>query len=66
MNNQGKVYFKENQAGLIAKETDGSFTLNYNDSLAPSISLTLPARRESYISEELFPFFDGLIPEDRF
>ena len=63
MSNRGKVYFKENQAGHIAKETDGSFTLKYNNSLSPSISLTLPVRREPYISEELFPFFDGLIPE---
>ena len=28
-----------------------------------SISLTIPLRKEPYISKTLFSFFDGLIPE---
>jgi len=27
------------------------------------VSLTLPKRKEPYISKMMFPFFDGLIPE---
>ncbi|MBP5751348.1 MAG: HipA N-terminal domain-containing protein [Treponema sp.] len=27
------------------------------------VSLTLPLREEVYVSNTLFPFFDGLIPE---
>lgn len=62
MSEKGKVYFKEDLAGTIAKATDGSFTFQYNEG-APPISLTLPVQKEPYLSEELFPFFDGLIPE---
>lgn len=28
------------------------------------VSLTLPIREASYLSKVLFPFFDGLIPEE--
>ena len=31
--------------------------------MSKSISLTLPKRKEEYVSKVLFPFFDGLIPE---
>lgn len=61
MSESGKVYFKDQSCGVISKETDGSFTFTYNGSSA--VSLTLPSQQEAYKSEELFPFFDGLIPE---
>ncbi len=30
---------------------------------AKAVSLTLPVREQPYVSNVLFPFFDGLIPE---
>lgn len=63
MTNQGKVYFKNIHAGNITKEIDGSYTFQYKNNTAPSVSLTLPTHTEIYKAEDLFPFFDGLIPE---
>lgn len=52
----------------ILSETDEGYVLKYDEQYLsyPSnkpISLTLPLRKEKYISKVLFPFFDGLIPE---
>jgi serine/threonine-protein kinase HipA len=59
---QGKVYFKNKLSGLIDKKADGTFEFSYsNDS--ESVSLTLPNTQTLHQAEELFPFFDGLIPE---
>ena len=64
---QGNVYFKNILAGTIREDEDG-FTFQYepdylqHDNAQP-VSLTLPLREEPYVSQVIFPFFDGLIPE---
>ncbi len=63
MTSKGDVYFKETLAGTITKETDGSFRFQYNSETAPAVSLTLPLQTDAFKADELFPFFDGLIPE---
>ncbi len=67
MNKRGRVFYKENFAGIIEENEDG-FSFNYNKEYlqldeAMPISLTMPLREESYVSKTMFPFFDGLIPE---
>ncbi|MFM6929539.1 MAG: type II toxin-antitoxin system HipA family toxin [Bdellovibrio sp.] len=62
MAEKGIVYFKNTPRGAIEKNSDGAFEFSYSES-SESISLTLPPSKSSYISEDLFPFFDGLIPE---
>ncbi len=59
---QGKVFFKDALAGLIEKRADGTFSFRYQDQ-APAVSLTLPTAQAEHVSEDLHPFFDGLIPE---
>ncbi|MGZ3796929.1 MAG: HipA N-terminal domain-containing protein, partial [Pseudobdellovibrionaceae bacterium] len=59
---KGKVYFKNKFCGIIEKKIDSSFEFNYSTPME-SVSLTLPSSQTSYKSDELFPFFDGLIPE---
>lgn len=64
---QGNVYFKNVLAGMIYEDEEG-FVFRYNTDYlqrkdAQPISLTLPLRKEPYVSQILFPFFDGLIPE---
>lgn len=64
---QGKVYVKGILAGVITEDTDG-YTFSYspdylNSADSEAVSLTLPLCAESYKSNVLFPFFDGLIPE---
>ncbi len=64
---RGRVFYKENLAGIIEENEDG-FSFNYNKEYlqldgAKPISLTMPLREESYVSKTMFSFFDGLIPE---
>ena len=63
----GKVYIQNRYAGMIS-ETDSGYEFRYDEDYLVSetavpVSLTLPLRDEPYISNALFPFFDGLIPE---
>ncbi|MDO4543627.1 MAG: HipA N-terminal domain-containing protein [Clostridia bacterium] len=61
------VYVRNLFAGEL-RETDAGYEFTYDGAYLrlerPSaVSLTLPLQRESYTSNVLFPFFDGLIPE---
>ena len=62
------VYLFGQLTGTLTEDDNGAFRFQYDaqylqDSLAVAISLTLPLRHEAYVSDTLFPFFDGLIPE---
>jgi len=64
---QGNVFFKKILAGIIREDEDG-FMFQYDSDYlrredAQPVSLTLPLRDEPYVSQVIFPFFDGLIPE---
>lgn len=64
---QANIYYKNKLAGILS-ENDSGYEFHYyieylNTKDAKPISLTLPLRIESYQSNVLFPFFDGLIPE---
>lgn len=67
MNRVGIVYMKDSFAGIIKETEDGysfAYSKNYLERAdALPISLTLPISEETYVSNILFPFFDGLIPE---
>ncbi|HAH07589.1 MAG TPA: phosphatidylinositol kinase [Elusimicrobia bacterium] len=61
------VFCKGKRAGLLRK-TAGGYEFSYealylSDPDAVPISLTLPLRSEKFESRELFPFFEGLLPE---
>lgn len=63
----GKVYYKGQFAGVVAQDEEG-YRFTYDpDYLAQKnaepVSLTLPLRKEPFISKTMIPFFDGLIPE---
>ena len=62
MSSKGNVYFKNQLTGLIEKKEDGTFEFSYQNPTT-DVSWTLPHKKEAYSSEDLFPFFDGLIPE---
>jgi len=61
------VFYKNILAGELCKTSDENFVFCYDekyiDSDNPSISLTLPKAQKKFESDNLFPFFDGLIPE---
>ncbi len=61
------VFFNSKPAGVLTKKPNGyefAYDSGYlSDASAAPISLSLPLRAEKYDSKELFPFFDGLLPE---
>ena len=67
MKREGIVFVRNEKAGLI-RETDEGYEFSYyadyleKESALP-VSLTLPLTYDTYKSNTLFPFFDGLIPE---
>ena len=67
MGREGIVFVQNKSAGLI-RETDEGYEFSYSEDYlenenALPVSLTLPLTPETYKSNTLFPFFDGLIPE---
>lgn len=64
---QASVLYREIVAGQLIEDENG-YTFTYDaDYLASGdaepISLTFPLTANSYQSNVIFPFFDGLIPE---
>ncbi|QQR79398.1 MAG: HipA N-terminal domain-containing protein [Deltaproteobacteria bacterium] len=61
------VYYRDQKAGVLEQAVEGfRFTYEVSYLQAPSaqpISLSLPLQAESFLSKELFPFFDGMIAE---
>ena len=65
---QAKIFFKDNEAGILTQHDDGSFTFRYHaawlaDNDKPSISLTFPKKNQEFHSNSLFPFFYHILPE---
>jgi HipA-like protein len=65
---KGAVYCNEVLAGILEKTNLGVYKFTYDPTYLakkdnPPISLTLPKRNETYISDDLFPFFVGLLSE---
>ncbi len=65
---QGHVIYKNEVAGILTQQNDGSYLFEYletwvNDANKKPISLTLPKTEMPYLSTYLFPFFYNLLPE---
>ncbi len=65
---QAKILYKDEEAGVLTQNDDGSFVFRYNDawiadSNKPGISLSLPKIEQEYYSKFLFPFFYNILPE---
>ena len=63
----GTVLFLGKRAGRLTESEEG-YVFRYEakfleDPGALPISVTLPLRKEPFLSRELHPFFDGLLPE---
>ncbi|WP_282148405.1 HipA N-terminal domain-containing protein [Algibacter lectus] len=64
---QGEIWVNNTLAGVLT-EGDNDYNFEYEKTYlenenAVQVSVTLPLQKESFKSEQLFPFFDGLIPE---
>lgn len=67
MKRSGQVFFGNLLAGIVWQDDEG-YGFEYDDYYlvakgSQSVSLTLPLRKEPYLSKTMIPFFDGLIPE---
>jgi len=64
---KGKVYFKNDFAGIISEDATGihfKYDQDYlNKTGSKPVSHTLPLSESEYSSKTMIPFFDGLIPE---
>lgn len=63
-----EIYYDTILAGKLVETNDGDYTFTYTADYVKNfpnqfITFTMPVRSESYISNRLFPFFEGLIPE---
>ena len=63
-----EIFVFDKLAGNLVEDDYGTFTFQYDavyleDSLPVAVSCTMPLKKEPYVSNSLFPFFDGLIPE---
>ena len=64
---KANVYYKNILAGILEKTSEGYF-FKYDqqyisDPSLKSISLTLPKKKKKFQSNNLFPFFHGLLTE---
>jgi len=64
---RARIMYRDIVAGLLVEDENG-YTFTYDASYlatatAEPISLTLPLTAETYRSNVMFPFFDGLVPE---
>ena len=62
------IYLFDRFAGKLIEDDLGSFSFKYDAEYLQcefpvAVSCTMPLKKEPYVSNSLFPFFDGLIPE---
>jgi len=64
---RAKVFIHNEFAGILTENEDGYLFQYEKDYLknpdSKPVSLTLPVGEEPFLSRNMFPFFDGLIPE---
>ena len=66
MRRDGNVFYKLRKAGVVWQDDDGYgfvYDAKYLENARDPVSLTMPLRKEPYVSKTMLPFFDGLIPE---
>lgn len=64
---QGEIWVHKHLAGILTEDEEGYHFTYFREywemDTAIPVSLTLPLQKETFHSQNLFPFFDGLIPE---
>jgi serine/threonine-protein kinase HipA len=65
---QAEIYYKDILAGILTETDDGEYVFHYKEDYVRSfpeqfITFNMPVTSQRYISNRLFPFFEGLIPE---
>ncbi len=63
-----EIYYKDVLAGTLTETSDGDYTFQYDKKYVAKypgqfITFTMPVTELKYSNTQLFPFFEGLIPE---
>lgn len=65
---RAEIYYNKDLAGILAETNDGDYTFQYDKKYVANhpdkfITFTMPVTENIYLTNRLFPFFEGLIPE---
>lgn len=65
---RSRIFYKDVLAGVLTETDDGEYIFTYEEDYVINhqeqfITFTMPVTKEPYVSNRLFPFFEGLIPE---
>lgn len=65
---RAEIFYNETLAGILTETDEGEYVFQYDASYIKEfpkafITFNMPVRGKSYVSNRLFPFFEGLIPE---
>lgn len=65
---EASIYYNNNLAGRLTETNEGDYVFQYTMDYVKNhpdkfITFPMPVREEPYVSNRLFPFFEGLIPE---
>lgn len=65
---QAIIKYNNLKAGVLVEEDNGGYTFQYDEEYVAKypglfITFNMPVTKSIYRSRNLFPFFDGLIPE---
>lgn len=65
---RAEIHYKDLIAGMLTETDEGDYVFQYDLSYVKQfprqfITFTMPVAELPYVSNRLFPFFEGLIPE---
>ncbi len=65
---QAIILYNNIKAGQLIETNDGDYVFTYSANYIVQypeqfITFSMPVRKEPYVDNRLFPFFEGLIPE---
>jgi serine/threonine-protein kinase HipA len=65
---QAEVYYEDSLAGILTETDEGDYLFQYDEAYVENypgqfISFSFPVSSMEYRGNQLFPFFEGLIPE---
>jgi serine/threonine-protein kinase HipA len=65
---RAEIYYNDVLAGILTETDDGEYRFQYEKTYVQNspdqfLTFTMPVVSQVFVSNRLFPFFEGLIPE---
>ena len=66
---RAEIYYNDVVAGILTETNEGEYTFQYDKEYVVKypeqfITFSMPVNERPYVENRLFPFFEGLIPEE--